>query len=457
MSLVFWGKSDLPDSVVEAPKLEKKHRVLALDSRKACGNLLKLPDAKKWTAKEITSVSSLVKFWEQHDCATNCIQVKKLENGLEEVPLPGMMAVEKGWGLVAGWDGEKRSAAVIFPGDSSVKWMAWDSVFPEITSDEFVTISRRSKVEIDPEVWFPGGTIDLGLIEGDKPTQKEITFFNRGTSPLQIKDHRFSCGCAAADLKKKVIQPGEFCRMKVDIDVSKMDIEGLSLKWFVSSEKGNNKVIPLNARVRKPVEFSPDYFFLGDIPPSAPIIKLSTTVSASAFVTLSSVEPIRLEQGLKVHSVEDEGTNKKIHLIVNALEAKRDSNGFFRVEGMFAVNVSGERLFVVLGAAGRLESWIKPYPAIVNLAKVQPGETYERKVQFDAHCSGKAKVSVVHPEYVQFAIKEDVITLSILAPELPHVFRTGVLLRIGDESVNIPIVGELEEPNSTIKNGVVEN
>lgn len=60
-----------------------------------------------------------------------------------------------------------------------------------------------------PTIFSPEPVYDFGDRDNEQDVKHEFTIVNLGTAPLEIRDVRTSCGCTVAELKKRVLQPGE--------------------------------------------------------------------------------------------------------------------------------------------------------------------------------------------------------------------------------------------------------
>lgn len=68
------------------------------------------------------------------------------------------------------------------------------------------------------ELFLPETEHNFGKVKEGKVTEYTFKLANKGSSTLQIKDVRTSCGCTAALLSSKSIAPGEEGTLKVELD-----------------------------------------------------------------------------------------------------------------------------------------------------------------------------------------------------------------------------------------------
>lgn len=101
-------------------------------------------------------------------------------------------------------------------------------------------------------IYFPEIQHDFGNVKEGEVVHYTFIFQNKGTLPLEIKDIRTSCGCTAAVVSEKNLQPGQSGSIKIDFD-SKNKEGKLSRTISVSSNDLNEpyKVITIYADVSK--------------------------------------------------------------------------------------------------------------------------------------------------------------------------------------------------------------
>lgn len=100
------------------------------------------------------------------------------------------------------------------------------------------------------KIFFPETQYDFGKVNEGTKLNHTFTFKNTGTQPLIIKDVKTSCGCTAAVLSDKNIQPGQSGSIKVDFDTSKRQGKTSKLVTVVSNDMSEpNKVITITAEI----------------------------------------------------------------------------------------------------------------------------------------------------------------------------------------------------------------
>ena len=71
------------------------------------------------------------------------------------------------------------------------------------------------KLEVSTSVW------DFGQKWAGEKAETTITLRNVGDAPLRIEKVKTSCGCTAASMKKKLLEPGESEEVKITYSTKK--------------------------------------------------------------------------------------------------------------------------------------------------------------------------------------------------------------------------------------------
>jgi hypothetical protein len=81
--------------------------------------------------------------------------------------------------------------------------------------------STPQKSTAGPKMVFDNTTVDYGDIKkGSEPVRK-VSFTNKGTEPLIIKNARGSCGCTVPTWPKEPIMPGEAGIIEIRYDTQR--------------------------------------------------------------------------------------------------------------------------------------------------------------------------------------------------------------------------------------------
>lgn len=114
-----------------------------------------------------------------------------------------------------------------------------------------ITESEK-KLSLLPAILFNDTQHDFGKVLEGKVVEHTFTFSNSGKANLEIKDIVTSCGCTAALVSSKTIEPGKNGTLKVDLDTSNRSGK-MSRTITVRSNdpKEPNKVLTIFADVQK--------------------------------------------------------------------------------------------------------------------------------------------------------------------------------------------------------------
>lgn len=71
-----------------------------------------------------------------------------------------------------------------------------------------------------PKLVLGQSHFDYGTVEEGKVVEAKITFKNEGKGVLKINDLKTSCGCTAALLSSKTLEPGQNGTLRIELDTS---------------------------------------------------------------------------------------------------------------------------------------------------------------------------------------------------------------------------------------------
>jgi hypothetical protein len=113
-------------------------------------------------------------------------------------------------------------------------------------------VAKSAAVSAVPQIYFKETRYDFGKVKEGDIVEHTFTFKNSGNAPLDIKDVRTSCGCTAALLSNKRIEPGKEGTLKVELD-TKNRLGKLSRTITIVSNDVNepNKVLTILASIEK--------------------------------------------------------------------------------------------------------------------------------------------------------------------------------------------------------------
>jgi Protein of unknown function (DUF1573) len=122
------------------------------------------------------------------------------------------------------------------------------------------TAQRSPKIEVDKKL------LDFGVIYRGDPSEGIFIISNKGDSTLRIDDVRTTCGCTAAILDEKVLEPDQ--QTKINAKFSSDRYKGkVSKNIFVRSNDPKNPITTLTvqAEVKVDLEVSPGMIYFSGL------------------------------------------------------------------------------------------------------------------------------------------------------------------------------------------------
>jgi hypothetical protein len=408
----------------------------------ACSELMGLHSSVATSSLKHASLASssseMAKIWEQLGCTTkihrNAIDANTLK-------LPALALLDRKWCLLASRSDNGDEICRI---QNSVDWVSTRTVMSQIEGQEVLELTRPANRDGDPKLSIFQEKVDLGVGDQSKAIERDVTIFNISNSPVSIEKQAFSCGCTSAELDRTQIEPWSYCRARIRLDTKAVPIGTPKVKWLITTSVPKmNRAFEVSASVEQTVALEPGYFNLGKVATLQPIKEITTKLTVPYVdVRKVAVTPVHLDHGVRINEIKATSEGKELTLSINALEAYRDLKDHFRVEAIFAIENlrEGRKLFSIV-IDGRLTRAIEVTPTEVSLGRILPGEKVTRTIFFSSQVEGNPIVSAVHSEYVTANVTGESIDLEITGPPSPGIFRTAVLLRIGNESINVPLTG----------------
>jgi hypothetical protein len=103
-----------------------------------------------------------------------------------------------------------------------------------------------------PKIYFPETQFDFGIVKEGVVVSHTFKFTNKGKDTLDIKDIKTSCGCTAALVSNKKINPGKEGTIKIDLDTKNREGRMSRTVTVTSNDPEEpNKVITIYAEVAK--------------------------------------------------------------------------------------------------------------------------------------------------------------------------------------------------------------
>jgi hypothetical protein len=150
--------------------------------------------------------------------------------------------------FIKSWGGE----AIVFS----------DSLYKTLGNQQ----AKLKTKEPSAAIKFPTYIHDFGLVDEGTVLNHTFTFRNTGSKPLDIYT-RTSCGCTAAVLSEKNIQPGKTGKIQVEFKTQGRHKGINKVMVMVRSNDPENKVVSLTltAIIRGRIAVIPDKVFWGDL------------------------------------------------------------------------------------------------------------------------------------------------------------------------------------------------
>lgn len=103
-----------------------------------------------------------------------------------------------------------------------------------------------------PKIFFPEIKYDFGKVKEGSVVSHSFKIANKGKATLEILDVKTSCGCTAAIVSSKKIDPGKEGTLKVDLDTKSRSGQLSRTITVVSNDKEEpNKIITISAEINK--------------------------------------------------------------------------------------------------------------------------------------------------------------------------------------------------------------
>lgn len=112
-----------------------------------------------------------------------------------------------------------------------------------------VVLPEQTMIE-GPQINFSNTQHNFGKVKEGFKYEYTFSFSNSGSSVLNIKDVKSSCGCAVASISKKELKPGESATLKVELDTAKRKGKMSRTLTVISNDpEAPNKILTLYADV----------------------------------------------------------------------------------------------------------------------------------------------------------------------------------------------------------------
>lgn len=122
-------------------------------------------------------------------------------------------------------------------------------IFTGVVVDKNTMVSKDGKT---PKLKLNLSQHDFGTVEEGKVVETKISFKNEGKAPLIISDVKTSCGCTAALLSSKLLQPGESGNIKIELDTANREGKlTRTVTLYTNDPQQPNQTITLFVNIEK--------------------------------------------------------------------------------------------------------------------------------------------------------------------------------------------------------------
>ncbi len=151
---------------------------------------------------------------------------------------------------------EFNSANRLGPQEKYVYVMTNDPKTPDFKLNFTCVVVQKNDekpVEVKiPKLKLSKNQYDFGKVEEGKLVEVKIGLKNTGKGVLEIQDVKTSCGCTAALVSSKKLNPGESGNIRIELDTANREgIFTRTVTIFSNDPTGPNQVITLTANILK--------------------------------------------------------------------------------------------------------------------------------------------------------------------------------------------------------------
>jgi len=170
-----------------------------------------------------------------------------------------------------------------------------------ITNEHVHAADKNLATEKQPRIFCEEPTFDFGSRDASETVDHTFVLKNTGTADLEIQRVQAACGCTTAEVEKKIVPPGESCRIS-----AKLSLAG----------RGGSVQRPILVESNDPIDSNFQLVMKGiigadfQITPSTMVLRKNTpdaTATASAIVKMQKNEPFEIldaksdSETLKLH------------------------------------------------------------------------------------------------------------------------------------------------------------
>ncbi|MEO8399338.1 MAG: DUF1573 domain-containing protein [Ignavibacteriaceae bacterium] len=142
--------------------------------------------------------------------------------------------------------GKQRKYVYVTTNDPENKELRIEFEGNVVSKDDSISLAKT------PKIFLPETQHDFGKVKEGKVVDYTFQFINKGKAPLEIKDVKTSCGCTAALLSSKKIEPESEGTIKVELDTKNKSGKLTRTVAITSNDPEEpNKILTIIADVEK--------------------------------------------------------------------------------------------------------------------------------------------------------------------------------------------------------------
>ncbi len=349
---------------------------------------------------------------------------------------------------------------------SSAHTLLSKEAFSAVWSGEILVVKNTGlersvpPLQKSPQIVFEETNYNFGTIEGDMVTSHMFRFRNAGEGKLVISNVQKGCGCTAAVVGKKELEPGE--RSEVNVQFNSRGKRGRQTQKIriYSNDPSNPQVeLTMSGEVEREVYVTPTRVYLGKVP-------LDKTTTRNVYVFFSSKPALKItkveasspdistEVAPYTNPAQPPGasnTPSEARWIVKVSLKPQSKQGDFRE--MLKIHTTSKKHPVIeIPVDGSIVGDLEFLPSKAYFGRVQPGEKAERTISLVSHSGQEFEILGFNLNDLPIEAKVDtgqqkatrhIIKLAFLAPDRPNIIRGYIEVTIKsntEQTLQLPVL-----------------
>ncbi len=305
-----------------------------------------------------------------------------------------------------------------------------------------------------PRIEFDATVGDAGsLWEGDK-AEHIFKFKNTGEATLVIEKVRTSCGCTAALVSNKNVEPGGEGEIKASFNTKRYK-GNQNKKIFVSTNDPENKSIELQLKVKikSVAQFAPRHVFFRSVTRGESPSRVIKLIPEDGPFKVTSVTASPAYFQVKIQGGKTGTTEKNEPIPIEVTLSPDTPIGHHK--GKLTVTTDHPRKAnLTANLTAQVEGPLKYTPRMILLQRQKPGEKSEKKITLSRKDEGEFKVLDVSTETSQLELElnavkpsreyEVTVRLKEDAPEGRHKGIVTIKTDVEDQKeITVPVTAKV--------------